>query len=163
MKKYLFIATFFIAIIGFAQTNMDVKSFSKIKINADAQVEVMYSTKDRVMFNVNEEELSNFTVNSEKNNLTIQQNGKPIPGLRIRIYTNKLRGLAVNGSSKVKLSKFYSIDNLSLLLKGNSMVDTGATKIKNLSISRNSTSQAIYANAVEVHEMVDGVVTLASN
>ncbi|EAS19363.1 hypothetical protein BBFL7_00830 [Flavobacteria bacterium BBFL7] len=157
MKNYIFIATFFMAFIGFAQTTiMEVDSFSKIKIDADAQVEIVYSPKDQVIFNVNEDQLKNFTISSDNGSLSIQQNGTAISGLKIRIYTNQLKGMAVNGSGNVTLTKFNSMQSLYLSMKGSYTVNTGTAKIKNFTISRDANSKAIHENTVEVKESVNG-------
>lgn len=162
MKNYIFIATFFMAFIGFAQTSMEVESFSKIKIDADAQIEIVYSTKDQVMFNVDENQLKDFTISSDNGSLTIKQNGNSIDGLKIRIYTNQLKGMAVNGNGNVTLTKFTKMENLYLSMKGSYTVDTGEAKIKNFTISRDANSKAIHENAVEVKESVNGTLLVVN-
>lgn len=162
MKKYLFIATFFTAILGFAQTNIEVDSFSKIKIDANAQVEIIYSNSDKIMFNVDESQLENFTINSDNGMLTIRQNGKSIPNLKIRIYTYNVKGISAKGSGKVSLSKFKYINNLFLSVNGGYIINTGDSNIKNLMISRDKISKAVYTNTDKVTETVDGTL-MATN
>ncbi|MGJ8683969.1 MAG: GIN domain-containing protein [Nonlabens sp.] len=158
MKKYLCIAAFLVTTLGFAQINMEVASFSKIKIDANANVEIVYSYKDQVMFTASEEQLKNFSISSENNTLTIQQNGSDIPGLRIRIFTNSLKAIALNGNGNMLLSKFTFLDSLYLSMKGSYITDLSDATIENLVISRDANSKAIFENAKKVQESINGTL-----
>ncbi|MEP2968318.1 hypothetical protein, partial [Nonlabens ulvanivorans] len=59
-------------------------------------------------------------------------------------------------NGNVTLTKFASMNNLYLSMKGSYTVDTGDAKIKNFIISRDANSKAIHENAVEVKESVNG-------
>lgn len=162
MKKLLLLSVILFAGIGNAQTIQKMEDFSKIKIDTDAQVEIVYSNKSQVIFNKDSEELNDFTVTSIDNSLVIIQNPKKsVSDLRIRIYTNDIKALAVKGSSRVTLSKFNYQDKMLVIAKQGATVDTGDTEIKNLQIIRSNDSKVICGNAKKTTEMVDGLLVTA--
>jgi hypothetical protein len=162
MKKLLLLTVILFAGICTAQTIQKVEDFSKIKIDTDAQVEIVYSNKSQVIFNKDSEELNDFTVTSIDNSLVIIQNPKKsISDLRIRIYTNDIKALAVKGSSTVTLSKFNYQDKMVVIAKQGATVDTGGTEIKDLQIIRSNDSKVICGKAKKTTEMVDGLLVTA--
>jgi len=162
MKKLLLLTVILFAGICTAQTIQKVEDFSKIKIDTNAQVEIVYSNKSQVIFNKDSEELNDFTVTSIDNSLVIIQNPKKsISDLRIRIYTNDIKALAVKGSSTVTLSKFNYQDKMVVIAKQGATVNTGGTEIKDLQIIRSNDSKVICGKAKKTTEMVDGLLVTA--
>lgn len=156
MKKLILLTAILFAGITTAQSIQEVKDFSKIKIDTDAQVEIVYSTKNQVAINKDAQDLS---IVSEGNALTILQNSNTkIEDLKIRIYTNDLKALSVTGDTKVTLTNFKYQNKMVVLVKQGAIVDTGDTEIKDLQIIRTDNSKVIAANAKNTKETVDGVL-----
>ncbi|WP_405371033.1 GIN domain-containing protein [Nonlabens sp. Asnod2-A12] len=156
MKKLILLTVILFAGICTAQSIQEVSNFSKIKIDTDAQVEIVYSTKNQVAINKDTQDLS---ISTEGKSLTIKQNSNAkIEDLKIRIYTNDLTALSVTGDTKVTLSKFKYQNKMVILVKQGAIVDTGDTEIKDLQIIRTDDSKVIAANAKNTKETVDGVL-----
>ncbi|WP_405376967.1 GIN domain-containing protein [Nonlabens sp. Asnod3-A02] len=156
MKKLILLTVILFAGICTAQSIQEVSNFSKIKIDTDAQVEIVYSFKNQVAINKDTQDLS---ISTEGKSLTIKQNSNAkIEDLKIRIYTNDLIALSVTGDTKVTLSKFKYQNKMVILVKQGAIVDTGDTEIKDLQIIRTDDSKVIAANAKNTKETVDGVL-----
>ncbi|WP_213521774.1 DUF2807 domain-containing protein [Nonlabens sp.] len=158
MKKILVItATLFVGLCT-AQSIQEVDDFSKIKINTDAQVELVHSNKSQIIFNKNTENLKGLNVTSDHNSLVITQNSKQsIPGLKIRIYTNDIEALSITGNTQVTLTNFNYQDKMIILAQNGAVVNTGDTEIKKLQILRSNDSKVICNNAKSTDETVDGI------
>jgi len=156
MKKLILLTAIFFAGICTAQSIQEVSNFSKIKIDTDAQVEIVYSTKNQVAIN---KDVQGLNISTEGKSLTIKQNSNAkIEDLKIRIYTNDLTALSVTGDTKVTLSKFKYQNKMVVLVKQGAIVDTGDTEIKDLQIIRTDDSKVIATNAKNTKETVDGVL-----
>lgn len=159
MKKLIVIAAFLFVGLSNAQSIQEVEDFSKIKIETEAQVQIVHSNKSQVIFNKNKENLKGLKVTSEGNSLVITQDSKQhIPGLKIRIYTNNIKALAITGKSKVILTNFKYQNKMVILAENGAVVNTGDTKIRNLQILRSNDSKVISRYAKSTDEMVDGVL-----
>jgi hypothetical protein len=159
MKKLLLLSVILFAGIGNAQTIQEMEDFSKIKIDTDAQVEIIYSSKSQVLFNKDSEDLNDFTITSKDDSLVIIQNSKEsVSDLKIRIYTDDINAIAVTGNSLVTLSKFSYQDKMVVIAKQGATVDTGDTEIKNLQVIRSNDSKVICLKAKKMTEMVDGLM-----
>jgi hypothetical protein len=162
MKKLIILTAILFSGICTAQTIQEVDDFSRIKIDTDAQVEIVRSNKSQVLFNKDSEDLNDFTVSHKDNSLLIIQNSKKsVSDLKIRIYTNNLKALAVTGSSTVTLSKFNYQDKMVVIANQGATVDTGGTEIKDLQIIRSNDSKVICGKAKKTTEMVDGLLVTA--
>jgi hypothetical protein len=157
MKKILVITAALFVGLCTAQSIQEVDDFSKIKIDTEAQVEIVHSNKSQVIFNKNTENLNGLNVASDHNSLVITQNSKEsIPGLKIRIYTNDVEALSITGKTQVTLTNFKYQDKMVIFAKKGAVVNTGDTKIKELQILRSNDSKVICNNAKSTDEMVDG-------
>ena len=157
MKKILVITAALFVGLCTAQSIQEVDDFSKIKIDTEAQVEIVHSNKSQVIFNKNTENLKGLNVASDHNSLVITQNSKEsIPGLKIRIYTNDVEALSITGKTQVTLTNFKYQDKMVIFAKKGAVVNTGDTKIKELQILRSNDSKVICNNAKSTDEMVDG-------
>jgi hypothetical protein len=162
MKKLIILTAILFSGICTAQTIQEVDDFSRIKIDTDAQVEIVRSNKSQVLFNKDSEDLNDFTVSHKDNSLLIIQNSKKsVSDLKIRIYTNNLKALAVTGSSTVTLSKFNYQDKMVVIANQGATVDTGDTNIQNLQVIRSNDSHVICPKAKKTTEMVDGLLVKA--
>ncbi len=158
MKKLILMTAVLFAGICNAQFLQNVDDFSKIKIDADAQVEIVYSSKSAIAFNKNESEVKGMKISSENDALIISQNiNQPIKNLKIRIYTNDVKALAVNGKSTVVFSKFKFQDTLVIMATQGAEINTGDMVVKNLNIVRSENSNVLCKNARSTKETVDGV------
>jgi hypothetical protein len=160
MKNLLCICALFIAATSYAQSIQEVDDFSRVMLDVDAEVEIVYSSESKVMMSLPQEEVDGIVVSSKNGSLTIKQtSSKSYSNLRIRIYTDRLDGLAVMSNGNVNLRNFKTQDNLIIQSDGSSVIDTGETTIKNLTINRSSKSKVMYKNSDSVKESVDGVMT----
>jgi hypothetical protein len=158
MKKLLVITAVLFVGLCTAQSIQEVEGFSKIKIDTDAQIEIVHSNKSQIIFNKNTEDLKGLNVASDHNSLVITQSSKQsIPGLKIRIYTNDIEALSITGNTQVTLTNFKYQDRMVILANKGAVVNTGDTKIKDLQILRSNDSKVICHNAKSTDETVDGV------
>lgn len=163
MKNLILLIGILFSGICSAQTVQEVDNFSKIKIDANAEVEIVYSNKSQVVFNKDSEELENLSVISDNKSLVISKTSKEeLLGLKIRIYTNDVRVLFIQGKTSVTFSKFTYQDNMLIIAKQGATVNTGDTKIKNLQINRSSNSEVTCSNAKTTKEIVDGLLIAAN-
>ncbi len=159
MKNLLCICALFIAATVNAQSIQEVDDFSRVMLDVDAQVEIIYSSDSKVMMSLPQDQIEGIIVTSKNGSLMIKQtSSKSYANLRIRIYTDKLDGLAVMSDATVSLRDFKVQENLTIQSDGASMIDTGDTTIKNLMINRSSASKVTYKNSDSVRESVDGVM-----
>lgn len=148
-----------VSAITFAQSSQEVSDFSKVMLDVDAQVEIVYSTQSKVLMNLSDDETKDITVSSKNGSLVIKQNSyNSIDNLRIRIYTDRVEGLAVMGSTDVTLRDFITQENMTIQTKDNATVDTGSMEIKHLNLIRTSTSNVVAKNVKNLKETVDGVL-----
>lgn len=163
MKKVLVITAILFVGLCTAQSMREVEDFSKIKIDTDAQVEIVHSNKSQIIFNKDSEDLKGLKVASDHNSLVITQKSKQsIPVLKIRIYTNDIEALSITGNTQVTLTNFKYQDRMVILAKKGAVVNTGDTEIKNLQILRSNDSTVICNNARSTDETVDGVQVAAN-
>ncbi|WP_298954807.1 DUF2807 domain-containing protein [uncultured Nonlabens sp.] len=156
MKKLILLTVILLAGICTAQSIQEVSNFSKIKIDTDAQVEIVYSLKNKVLINKDVPDLS---ITTEGKSLRIKQHSNAkIEGLKIRIYTNELTALSVTGDTRVTLSKFKYQNKMVVLVQQGAIVDTGDTEIKDLQIIRSDDSKVIATKAKNKKETVNGVL-----
>lgn len=161
MKKFLSICILLVTATGIAQSVQEVDDFTRVMLDVNAQVEIVYSTQSKVMMSLPEDQLQDIMVSSKNGSLKIQQNSsKSHDNLRIRIYTNRLTGIAVMSDGNVDLRDFSSQDSLTIQSKGAATINTGDMIIKNLNIIRSSDSNVTSKNAGTIKESVDGVITL---
>ncbi|QJP34558.1 hypothetical protein F0365_09200 [Nonlabens sp. Ci31] len=159
MKKIIVATALLFVGLCTAQSIQEVEDFSKIKIDTEAQVEIVHSSKSQLVFNKNSKDLKSLNITSDHNSLVITQNSKnSIPGLKIRIYTNDIEALSITGNSKVTLTNFTYQDRMVILAKKGAVVNTGDTEIKELQILRSNDSKVISTNAKTTNETVDGVL-----
>lgn len=161
MKKLLFLFVILVAGIANAQTVKNTDDLKRVKIHADAEVEFVNSTSDKVMFNLNEEDLKNFTISTENNSLIVRQNGTSAKPLKIRIYTNSLKALSVKGNTQVSFSKFNYEKSLMVEALNGAQVDLNNFKIGTLNIIRSGDSSVAAEQAKTTKETVDGVLIAA--
>lgn len=163
MKNLILLIGILFSGICTAQTIQEVENFSKIKIDTDAEVEIVYSNKSQVVFNKDSDELENLSIISDNKSLVISNNSKEsLPGLKIRIYTNDIKVLSILGKTSVILSKFKYLDKMIIIAKQGATVNTGDTNIKNLQINRSNNSDVICTNAQTTREIVDGLLIAAN-
>jgi hypothetical protein len=158
MKKLIVITAVLFVGLCTAQSIQEVEDFSKIKIDTEAQVEIVHSNKSQIIFNKNLENLKGLNVVSDHNSLVVTQNSEQsIPGLKIRIYTDDIEALSITGKTQVTLTNFKYQDRMVIFANKGAVVNTGDTEIKELQILRSNDSKVIYNNAKSTNETVDGV------
>lgn len=161
MKNYfLVLAILFTGLIS-AQTVRQVEDFDRIKIEINAQIEIVKSNKNEVMMSLADEKLKDVTVNSNNGALVISQTSDiPHEDLRIRIYTNSLTALSVSKGADVDLKNFGYSQSLVVQTSGKSSVDTNDMKIENLNIMRTSDSKVVAKYANNIKETVDNTTVV---
>ncbi|WP_124980071.1 GIN domain-containing protein [Nonlabens xiamenensis] len=154
MKNAFLLLAIMATSVCVAQSIQEVDSFSKIMIQADADVTIMKSTKDQVVFNAPDDQLSGFTIDSKNGNLVIKQNANSIDGLKIRIYTNSLKALSVSGRSDVNLQNFTYESNMVIQASNSATVNTGNTQINDLKVIRSEDSKVVALKADKTDEVI---------
>ena len=159
MKKLILLLAVLFTGICNAQFIKEVDDFSKIKIDANAQIEIVHSTKTQVVFSKKEQDLKGLVVTSENNALRITDTSiNTLKDLRIRIYTNDVEALSVDGNSKIVFNNFSYQDSMVIMATSGATVNTGDMIIKNLKIVRSSGSEVVCKNAKNTKESIDGVM-----
>jgi hypothetical protein len=159
MKKFLCICSLLITTISFAQSVQEVNDFSKIMLDVDAQVEIVYSSQSKVIMSLPADQIQDVIVTSKNGSLVIKQTtSKEIDNLRIRIYTDQVTGLAVMSDGNVTFRDFNFQKNMTIQSNRGSVINTGDMQIENLNIIRSATSSIVAINAVTTKETVDGVL-----
>ncbi|MGB5981327.1 MAG: DUF2807 domain-containing protein [Nonlabens sp.] len=162
MKKYLLVFAILFAGIVSAQSLQEVENFNRVKIDVDAQVEIMFSPKNEVMMSLPATVTKNIKVTSKNGALVITNtSASKLQNLRIRIYTNSLKALSVSKGADVDLKNFGYCKSLVVQTSGNSSVNTNDMKIEDLNIMRTSDSKVIAKNATNIKESVDNVAVAA--
>ena len=144
MKNLILVAAIIVAGIAHAQVSTEIDNYSKIKIDGNASVEILYSTDSRIQYSGSMEELNkNISKDSEK--LMIEGDDKNV---RIRIFTNNLKAIQASGSARVLVNGFTSLSSLNVQTTENARLDLGDIRIENLSISQNDDSTVKSTGAI---------------